>query len=246
MRPTTVLLVLALLASVTFPAVAAGQHSASAAPRVQPGPVPDQPAASTRFQLGLGMMIGVPVGSFGDHVELSGGTSGHFDVSLGRSLVSLGGEVTGLWYGNETREVPLSSIPELSVTVDTTNYIVLVHGRLRVQAREGRVRPYVDGLVGFIDLFTTTSIDEGSCTGCSGDSETHINDIALSAGGGAGLMVEVGRSVKFDVSVRYLAGGEAEYLTEGAVRWEGGQTILDVSRSRTDIVLVYIGVALGR
>jgi hypothetical protein len=59
-------------------------------------------------------------------------------------------------------------------------------------------------------------------------------------------MVEVGRSVKFDVSVRYLAGGEAEYLTKGAVRWEGGQTILDVSRSRTDIVLVYIGVALGR
>jgi hypothetical protein len=52
-------------------------------------------------------------------------------------------------------------------------------------------------LVGFIDLFTRTSIEgEVTCTGtgsCSetGDSVTNVDDLAFSAGGGA-VMVDIG------------------------------------------------------
>ncbi|MGE0461006.1 MAG: hypothetical protein AB7Q16_06525 [Vicinamibacterales bacterium] len=43
-----------------------------------------------------------------------------------------------------------------------------------------------------------------------------------------------------------IAGGKADYLREGAIRREGGQAFFDVSRSRTDVVLVYLGIAFGR
>lgn len=52
--------------------------------------------------------------------------------------------------------------------------------------------------------------------------------------------------VRRDVSVRYLYGGEADYLREAGIRREGGQAVLDINHSRTDMVVVYIGVAVGR
>ena len=107
-------------------------------------------------------------------------------------------------------------------------------------------------MIGFIDIATTTSIDElTDCNayGCTGLGSTNLEDYALSAGGGAGVQVGFGPPpdrFRLDVSVRYLYGGEAHYLREFAIRREGGQAFLDVSRSRTDMVVVYIGVAVGR
>ena len=49
-----------------------------------------------------------------------------------------------------------------------------------------------------------------------------------------------------DVSLRYMRGGTADYLVEGALRVEGSQVSRDISRSRTDTVAFYIGVAFGR
>jgi hypothetical protein len=49
-----------------------------------------------------------------------------------------------------------------------------------------------------------------------------------------------------DVSVRYLRGGEANYLTKGAIHTESGAAVLDVSRSPVDVLLVTVGVAFGR
>ena len=46
-----------------------------------------------------------------------------------------------------------------------------------------------------------------------------------------------------DISLHYVAGRDADYLTEGAIRREGGEAILDISRSRTDMVTLFIGVA---
>ena len=135
--------------------------------------------------------------------------------------------------------------------------IILFHGRVRAQRREGRVRTYVDGLVGLTNIFTRTSIEgDVTCTGTvpgscvdTGDSATNIDDVAFSAGGGAGFMVGFGkspRSARLDVSVRYLHGGEAEYLTEGAIRWGSDAATLLPHRTQTHIVLVDIGVAFGR
>jgi len=218
---------------------------------------PAPPGKPTRLQAGLGVLLGAPLGEFGNNIDSAGGVSGHLDVGLGGSVVSIGGEAAYLLYGGESRKVDLgAAIPDLPgvvVTVNTDNAMVLVHGRVRAQPRRGRWRPYVDGLFGFTNIYTTTSIAEsGGCDGysCTPDLEaTNLEDFALSFGGGVGLMVGFGAApwpARLDVSVRYLRGGEADYLAEGGIRREGGQAFLDISRSQTNMVLVYIGIAFGR
>ena len=211
------------------------------------------------MQFGLGLMMGAPVGDFHDNVTFSAGLTGHFDFGLGGSPISIGAEGTYLWYGSERYDVPLVGFPDLAVGVDTSNDMFLLHGRVRAQRPQGRVRPYVDGLVGFNYLRTSTSVDAedtciytGTITSCSedGDSITNIDDIVLSVGGGVGLQIGFGAAphpMKLDLSLRYLYGGEAEYLTDGDIRWqEEGLVILQPRRSRTDMLMVNVGVTWGR
>src|SRR5262245_33697804 len=218
-------------------------------------PTEDEPV---RWQFGIGVLAGVPTGDFATHVDSAGGVHLHLDRGLGDSMFSLGGEFAYTSYGHESREVALSSlipeIPNASVTINTDNEMVLLHGRVRAQRRLGRWRPYADGLFGFTNLFTTTSIDS-ECRGsdCSANlaDATNSRDFALSYGGGAGVTIGFRSSPRpprldLDLSVRYLRGTEAQYLTEGAIRREGGRAFFDFSRSRTDMVAVYIGIAFGR
>lgn len=244
---------------IAFPVAAAGGQD-TPAPGADPTPpalTQDVPAPRPVFQGGLGLMMGVPVGKFADNVDFAAGISGQFDFGLGGSPVSIGVEGTALTYGGKSRDVPLVGLPGLTAEVETSNSMYLLHGRVRVQEREGRTRPYVDGLVGFNYLTTTTSVaGEESCSYSGGSyycTETgdvigNLDDLAFSAGGGAGVMVGLGRAphrTRLDLSVRYLYGGEAEYLTEDYFPTEG-QAQLEARRSRTDMVLVYIGLSWGR
>jgi len=246
------------LASLTLAAaVAAGQPPDPVGTGSPPAPAQDVPAPRPVFQGGLGLAIGVPVGEFADNVDVAGGISGQFDFGLGDSPVSLGVESTYLSYGGESRDVPLVGLPGLTAEVSTSNNMVLLHGRVRVQKREGRLRPYADGLVGFNYLWTTTSVEgeescvyTGSGTYCTetGDVIGNLSDLALSAGGGAGVMLGLGRAphrTRLDLSIRYLYGGEAKYLTEDYFPTEG-QAQLEARRSRTDMLMIYIGLAFGR
>jgi hypothetical protein len=53
--------------------------------------------------------------------------------------------------------------------------------------------------------------------------------------------------MRLDLSLRYLYGGEAVYLTEGDIHWQmDGPVILQPRRSRTDLLMVYVGLAWGR
>jgi hypothetical protein len=250
---------LTCLLSVPVAAAAGGQEPTSPAPAQAPPVGASDAPARPLIQAGLGLMMGVPVGDFHENVEFSAGLSGHFDFALGHSPISLGVEGTYLWYGSESRDVPLVGMPDLAVGVNTSNDMFLLHGRVRAQRQTGRVRPYVDGLVGLNYLATTTTVDaEETCfyNGFSytctddGDSTTNLDDVVLSAGGGAGVQFAFGESphsMRLDVSLRYLYGGEAVYLTEGDIHWPmDGPVILEARRSRTDLLMVYIGLTWGR
>lgn len=227
-------------------------------------PTPAQPAAAADQekpplgQFGLGGVIAVPVGDFHDNVEIAGGIAGSFGVGLGDSPVSLGLELTYVTYGGEDRNLPVGGLSNLRVGVNTSNDIFLMHGRVRAQQLTGRVRPYLDGLVGFNYLFTSTEIDAneycsnyGGSYNCSGNgnSVTHLDDLVFSAGGGGGVGIAVTKSgkVRLDLSVRYLYGAEAKYLTEGDIHWtDDGPPVLHPRRTRTDMLLIGIGIAFGR
>ena len=238
--------------------------AATAHARQDASPDPSQTAAPAdqekppRGQVGLGGLIAVPVGDFHDNVEIAGGITGSFGIGVGESPVSLGLELTYVTYGGEDRSLPVGGLSDLTVGVNTSNDIFLLHGRVRAQKLTGRVRPYVDGLAGFNYLFTSTAIDASeycsnyggtySCSG-GGDSVTHLDDLVFSAGGGGGVGIALTKSgkLRLDLSLRYLYGAEAKYLTEGDIRWmDDGPPILHPRRTRTDMLLIGIGIAFGR
>ena len=227
---------------------AAFAHSAHA----QTSPSPQRP----RFQGGASFVQAFAVGDFSERVNLAAGGLFQFDVGVGDSLFSIGGEIGYMGYGHLNRNVDVSSlipeIPHASLSVSTTNYMVPMHARLRAQRKVGRWRPYVDALFGGNLISTDTSIDcsandNASCSGTT--SATNAEDLVLSVGGGGGVMIAFTQRPgvpRLDVSFRYLRGGEATYLTKGAIRREGSTAIFDVSRSRTDMVALYIGAVFGR
>ncbi len=233
--------------------------------------------------------LGFPQEGFRDNVDNDGYGGGFYIMGWvpGTPIVGrLSSDI--MQYGSENRTAPWSTtIPDIFVDVSTSNNLAAGHLFLRLQPTRGFIQPYVEGLVGFHYLWTTTSVrDQGS------DSEEiastkHLSDFTFSYGVGAGLMFrvwgpsedsdpftltdlantgssndepeEVGEedeeaddgddgkleSVGIFLDVRYIQGGEADYLREGSIEIDGGKVSYDVRHSRTDIVIVRIGISIG-
>jgi len=209
------------------------------------------PHSPTPWEGGIGIVGAAPTGAFADHVTDAAGLSGNFGRRLGKGVITLGGEIAYYWYGHESRQEPFSpTIPDAGYTVTTDNNILTAHGRLRAQMPTGRFRPYADALLGFRDIYTRTSVDLEGLDEISGSGavtrRVNLRDFGVSYGYGGGVMIGFGpvpSQAKLDVSVRYVAGSEANYLTEGAIRRESGVAFLDTSRSRTDMLTVFVGVS---
>ena len=87
------------------------------------------------------------------------------------------------------------------------------------------------------------------------ESSTNLEDVVFSYGAGGGLMIRVKKKsengsegskqteILVDFRVRYLFGGEADYLKEGSIRRDSGNVEFDITRSRTDLLTFNIGVA---
>lgn len=200
-----------------------------------------------RFRLDPGFAAGVPVGAFGDNVGASFGGAIDFGVGLGETPVSVGAAFDYLRYGTETRHVALfPALPEVVSDVSTSNNIFRAHALLRVQPRTGRLRPYAEGLMGFAYAYTSTGAGLGDYAGVS---TTHLGDFAPSVGGGGGVTVlvasqhDAGVRVSLSFGLRYLTGGDASYLTKGAIdRDEHGATF-EATRSPLNMVSTQIGMA---
>ena len=203
-----------------------------------------------QVEVGGHFTIAIPKGEFNETVDNNGfGLTGQALFSVPGSPVSIGGSFGGVIYGWETREEPFSTtIPDVTVDVETNNYILLGHVVLRIQPPAGPFRPYVDGVIGFHYLYTQTSIksmDEDVA------SDTNLDDGVLSYGGGGGIMFQVYDggaakpvSVYVDIGARYLKGGKARYLKEGSIRRESGRVLYDVEESKTDLLAIYIGASV--
>jgi outer membrane protein with beta-barrel domain len=226
-----------------FSALAA--HSAQAQ-------TPERP----RFQGGVNFVQAFAVGDFAERVNLAVGGLVQFDVALGDSIFSVGGEIGYMGYGHFNRKVDVSSlipeIPNATLSVTTDNSMIPMRARLRAQRKYGRWRPYVDALFGGNLISTDTSIDCSSSDNatCSGNtSATNAEDFVLNVGAGGGVMIAFSARPlmpKLDLSFRYLRGAEGTYLTKGAIRREGSTAVFDLSRSRTDMVAFYVGAVFGR
>jgi hypothetical protein len=215
-------------------------------------------SAQPQFQAGGNFSLAYPQKDFRKNIDNVGiGASGHFAYRFGRSPF-LAGASLGFWiYGSQTREVPFPGVEEVTVDVTTTNSFVMGHLMFRVQPQAGPVRPYIDGLLGFNFLNTSTDISsqdsdwEGS-NKIAGSNNS--SDIASNYGFGGGLMIRVydavahGRegglqAVFVELSIRSLKGGKAEYMKEGSIREENEHVVYDKYKSETDLVTYHLGVS---
>ena len=193
-------------------------------------------------------MTGFPQNEFGNNVDNVGlGGGGGFGYHLESSPIMIGGEFSFLFLSSETRRVPVITFlePNITVNVKATNDILGGHFFVRLQSNQGVVRPYLEGLLGVHNLFTETQIKNGTGNEVIARS-TNQKDSAFSYGTGAGLMIRVSKTdndikeVFINLRVRYLFGGEADYLS---FRREDGQVSIDFNNSRTDLITFQLGVA---
>ena len=219
---------------------------ATAGQPAPPAPPGAGPTAFRRFRLAARPLGGIAVGDFGDRVGTSPGAGLDFTSRIGRTPIAVGAELSYLQYGKETRRLSLvPAVPEVLTDVNTTNHLLQTHALVRVQPETGRVRPYVEGLLGFRYVFTRTSFtnpDEGS------HGSTLLGDLAPSAGAGGGVTVELvsGRDARLnlDLGLRYFTGDDVEYLTKGAIERHDGGVTLEPTRSAIDLVSLHVGIAV--
>jgi Outer membrane protein beta-barrel domain len=210
----------------------------------------------SRGQFGFDLTVAIPQGAFAQEVSQPGfGGNFHAGVQLGNTPFMVGVDAGLQVYGYESRWVPLSTtIPDITARVQTTNNIAQLHGLLRMQAPEGAVRPYIDGLYGFKYLYTRTSLQDDTYNEEVLGS-TNFDDFALSYGFGAGIDIRVydgpmgqderpGR-VYLTFGARYLLGGEAEFLREGDIERLPGEVRFTTTRSRVDLFQPRVGVTIA-
>jgi len=210
-------------------------------------------SAQTNFAGGLHFNAGFPQGDFKDQIDRNAyGIGGQFFFSPRKSPLALGLELGWMNYGNESRREPFSTtIPDVTVEVTTSNNIVQGFFILRGQMPTGPIRLYGDGLIGFNYLFTETKISDSDEPSEDIVSTTNQDDAVFAYGLGGGVMVPVytkpaekGKPIEvlIDGGLRYVLGGEAQYLKEGSIKRDGGQVTFDLIESKTEMLRLHIGV----
>ena len=91
----------------------------------------------------------------------------------------------------------------------------------------------------------TTSIGEEGYEA----STRHLGDFGLSYGAGGGVTIELASSARvraaLDIGLRYVTGGEVDYLTPGALQRDGNGVTFESVRSRVTLFDVQTGIAFG-
>ena len=215
-------------------------------------------------QAGINFIFGIPQGEFRDNVDRFGyGIGGHLAYQP-NDVFAIGGALGILSYGNQTRQEPFSyTIPDVTVDVTTSNNFLFGHIIAQIGAPIGYVKPYIEGHFGFNYLWTDTKIESNESSDSDGEiaTSTNFEDFTFAYGTGGGLMVNLYENkyskkllhhnknnreldkVYIDIKTIYTFGGTAEYLKEGSIHRDGNGTVeYDISKSKTDLLTVQVGV----
>lgn len=226
------------------------------------------PAAAQTY-LGLTVEGGIPQNDFEDGLDDVGfGASGHLLVQVGAAPVALGLDGGLLTYGQQARPfaTQLGDQSALLGDVETTNNVAHLHAVVRIVPSSGAVRPYADGLAGFNYLYTRTRFDQEVFLVDGGDvldlgsngvrgrrvtTSTDLDDVALSYGFGAGVLLRVAAGEDdgtpfeafLEIGARYLFGEKATYLREGPVVGDRLPAV-QLVESETDLLRPQIGLVI--
>ena len=209
----------ALVSATVYVLLSAVLTAAQPAPAGPTGMTPE--TKQVGVQIGLGGLLGVPVGEFADDVAAANGVSADVSYRFDGTSVQLGAIVASLSYDGVTRRMPLQSGPRAPshtpFDVTTSNKFLMAHGRIRLQPTTGTARPYVEGLLGLTRFYTQTSfisvndnisfrvsdfvrgggrgaLDDGGSAFFSGMTmgrATNSSSVTISGGGGGGILLRL-------------------------------------------------------
>lgn len=189
---------------------------------------------------GIDFIMGAPMGEYKTYNDrLSAGLNLNFfyqpsiDIPLMVGL-DLGFMGNGSEYQDETLYVDLTVggtvIDQMVIpfSIETHNNIFNGHFLLRAMAPIKYFKPYVDGIVGFQNFSTTTSIyDESEEHYFSEEdnplitTKTQLSDWALAYGGAFGFLVQCNENFFINLRCAYLLGSKADYYTDNDIQnWD--------------------------
>lgn len=189
---------------------------------------------------GIGLLAGAPLAEYKTYNdELSIGLGLNFFYQPTQKVpVMVGLDLGFLAAGNKTQYENLTAqivvddvvIDELNFPfrIETNNSIFTGHFVLRAVAPIPYFKPYVDGIVGFTNFSTTTSVYDESEEYYFSEADnplitqkTQLSEWALSYGGAFGFMVQCTENFFIDLRCAYSIGGEADYYVEDDIEnWE--------------------------
>lgn len=201
------------------------------------------------FQGNLGgtIGIGVPTGEFADTWGRNMFTfGGHTAWPLGVLPLQGGFNFSYGVMGRESVTIPVAD-PALTAAEGTlaVNAKVLgYHPLLRFSPLKGKVRPYVDGMIG-MRQFTTKSTLKVDGLEDPLSRTRHANDFAFSTGWAAGLMVGLGGIGYVEARVERYNSGKASYVDPSSIAIDdAGNVGFNVLESNTDAMHVMVGIGL--
>lgn len=198
--------------------------------------------------LGGGIGMSIPTGDFdrfwGRNMFQVGA---HLAFPLGRVPVLQGGFAFGYSVmGRNETTVPLTT-DHLGITEGTLTTrckVFSYHPLLRLNPLRGRVRPYVDGLIGFRQFSTTSKVTaDGVEENIS--KERNATDFAFSSGWAAGVMVTLGSTAYVELRMERFDSGEASFVDpESVTVSDAGTVSFNTLTSNTDVTNVLVGIGL--
>ncbi len=206
------------------------------------------------FNLDLNFAVGTPQGSFANVLDRNSyGLDVAFTFQLPYSPIYLGGGIGYQNYGWKERTTFLEDVPEIDLTVRTTNNIVTPYLLARIESPTGIMRPFIEGSVGFNYLYTETSlVDEYDDEDIASD--VNHDHVTTNTGLGGGFKIKLYEGFDSDgdfigvslmMKAKYMLGGNASYLKEGDLTRNGNYVDLNIRESRTDLATFNIGVAFN-
>ena len=173
-------------------------------------------------------------------------------------------------YGNSTRSVSYYFSDLVAIEEETKNNIFSGHLFFKFTPcnKKWNVQPYVEGLVGFKNFYTETTLynenghDDPETTTDEREisASTNASDTAFSYGGGVGLDVllkktfnkntdKITGALFFFINGRYLLGAEAQYLKEDDIEYSDPSegpvtTTFNWNQSTTDLLNISLGLSL--
>lgn len=201
------------------------------------------------IQFGGAFHLGVPMDDFRDNLDQVGiGAGGFVIVNVNDSPLSVGTDVSGLGFDSEELRYNANIGGFLkSYRLRTTSSAFLGHALVRFQPNVNfAVKPYVDGMVGFKNLFTRTTLTDEDLAETI-DSGNDQRDWAFSYGGAVGVQIAFSRAANLVLDLRcaYLQGSNASYLvrrSDTGIPLEDPIDAFEERTSPTTLLIPQIGI----